>query len=208
MRKGQRIFLYTDGVSEAQNKSGEFYGEERLRKSLEQDMQSTRHTISCVQKDVSDFADGAEQSDDITMLELLYCGLEEDLLVFKAEISETAKVLQTVSADMEAKGVSPEGQSKIMVACEEIFSNVAQYAYKDGGMVRIRSTVAYGKYLLRFIDNGLAYNPLEKPDPDISSKAEDRDIGGLGIFIVKQMMNEVNYERIDEQNILTVGVKL
>lgn len=208
MRKGQRIFLYTDGVSEAQNKSGEFYGEERLRKSLEQDMQSTRHTISCVQKDVSDFADGAEQSDDITMLELLYCGLEEDLLVVKAEISETAKVLQTVSADMEAKGVSPEGQSKIMVACEEIFSNVAQYAYKDGGMVRIRSTVAYGKYLLRFIDNGLAYNPLEKPDPDISSKAEDRDIGGLGIFIVKQMMNEVNYERIDEQNILTVGVKL
>ena len=75
-------------------------------------------------------------------------------------------------------------------------------------MVRIRSTVAYGKYLLRFIDNGVPYNPLEKEDPDISSSAEDRDIGGLGIFIVKQMMNEVNYERIAEQNIMTVGVKM
>jgi len=208
MKKGQRIFLYTDGVSEAQNKDGEFFGEERLRQSLEQDMQSARHTLSLVQKAVDDFVDGAEQSDDITMLELLYCGLEEDLLVVKAEISETAKVLQAVEADMESKNVSFEGQSKIMVACEEIFSNIAQYAYKDGGMVRIRSTVAYGKYLLRFIDNGTPYNPLEKEDPDISTSAEERDIGGLGIFIVKQTMNEVNYERIADQNILTVGVKL
>ena len=208
LKKGQRIFLYTDGVSEAQNKAGEFFGEERLSRSLEQDMQSTKHTISLVQKAVYDFAGGAEQSDDITMLELLYCGLEEDLLVVKAEVSETAKVLQVVEEDMISKKVSPEGQSKIMVACEEIFSNIAQYAYKDGGMVRIRSTVAYGKYLLRFMDNGVAYNPLEKEDPDINTAAEERDIGGLGIFIVKQMMNEVNYERIAEQNILTVGVKL
>lgn len=208
MDKGQRIFLYTDGVSEAQNKAGEFFGEERLQQALVQDMQSTKHTISLVQKAVNNFVAGAEQSDDITMLELLYCGLEEDLLVVKAEISETAKVLQTVSEDMVVKNVSPESQSKIMVACEEIFSNIAQYAYKDGGMVRIRSTVAYGKYLLRFIDNGVPYNPLEKEDPDISSSAEDRDIGGLGIFIVKQMMNEVNYERIAEQNIMTVGVKM
>lgn len=208
MKKGQRLFLYTDGVSEAQNKSGEFYGEERLGKVLKQDMQSTRHTVSLVQTDVNAFVDGAEQSDDITMLELLYCGQEDDLLVVNAEISETSRVLQCVNDDMISKKVPDSEQSKIMVACEEIFSNIAQYAYKNGGFVRIRSTIVNGKYLLRFIDNGVAYNPLEKDDPDISSQAEERNIGGLGIFIVKQMMNEVNYERIDEQNILTVGVKL
>ena len=179
-----------------------------MHKVLGQDMQSARHTISLVQDDVNAFVDGAEQSDDITMLELLYCGLEKDLLVVKAEISETSKVLQTISADMEEKNVSPEGQNKIMVACEEIFSNIAQYAYKDGGMVRILSTVAYGKYLLRFIDNGMAYNPLEKEEPDISGSIDDREIGGLGIFLVKKMMHEVNYERIANQNILTIGVKL
>ena len=208
MQKGQRLFLYTDGVSEAQNKSGEFYGEERLSRVLNQDMQSPLHTLSLVQQDVSEFADGAEQSDDITMLELLYCGTDNDLLTLKADIGNIDEVLQVVQQDMMNKKVPPEGQAKVMVACEEIFSNLAQYAYKDGGMVRIRSMAANGKYFLRFIDNGIAYNPLEKENPDITASADDRDIGGLGVFIVRQTMHEVNYERIANQNILTISVFL
>ncbi|MBQ8482098.1 MAG: SpoIIE family protein phosphatase [Alphaproteobacteria bacterium] len=208
MQKGQRLFLYTDGVSEAQNNDGEFYGEERIGNILRQDMQSPRHTITLVQNDVSNFVAGAEQSDDITMLELLYCGVEDDLLVVKAEISSIGEVLKTVTRDMASKNIPAEGQSKITVACEEIFSNIAQYAYKDGGMVRIRSAIAYGKYLLRFIDNGIPYNPLEKEEPDIKGSADEREIGGLGIFMVKKMMHEVNYERVANQNILTIGIKL
>ena len=209
MQKGDRLFLYTDGVTEAQNISKEFYGENRLHDELEHDMQSPRHTIALIKQSIADFAGEAEQSDDITMLELVYCGLEEDLLVIKADISSIKEVLAKVSQDMLDKNVSMESQNKIMIACEEIFSNIAQYAYKEGeGLVRIRSTVVNDKYLLRFIDNGVPYNPLQKDEPDIEADIDERDIGGLGIFIVKKMMHEVNYERVDNQNILTVGIEL
>lgn len=208
MQKGQRLFLYTDGVSEAQNISGEFYGEERLRCILNQDMQSPSHTISLVQQDVNAFTNGAEQSDDITMLELLYCGTDNDVLTIKADISNIDTVLQTIKQDMVNKNVSEEGQSKVMVACEEIFSNIAQYAYEDEGMVRISSMAVNGKYFLRFVDNGIAYNPLQKEEPDIRATAEERAIGGLGVFIIKKMMHEINYDRVNNQNILTVGIIL
>lgn len=208
MKKGQRMFLYTDGVSEAQNEKGEFYGENRLQQILQQDLQSPRHTISLVGENVKDFAGSAEQSDDITMLELLYCGIEKDILVVKAEVAQIDNVLQAVENDMLQKNVPMTEQTKVITSCEEIFSNIAQYAYKDGGLVRIRSTMVNNKYLLRFIDNGVAYNPLEKDEPNITGKADERDIGGLGIFIVKKLMHEVNYERNDNQNILTIGVKM
>lgn len=208
MRKGERLFLYTDGVSEAQNEQGEFYGEDRLQQVLQQDLQSPRHTISLVEDSVKAFVGSAEQSDDITMLELLYCGIEKDILVVKAEITQIDNVLQTVEEDMTEKNVPMSEQTKVITACEEIFSNIAQYAYEDGGLVRIRSTVVNDKYLLRFIDNGFAYNPLEKEEPNITDSVDERDIGGLGIFIVKKLMHEVNYERNDNQNILTIGVRL
>ena len=208
MQKGQRLFLYTDGISEAQNKSGEFYGEDRLRNVLNHSLQSTRHTISLVQQNVSAFTEGAEQSDDITMLELLYCGTDNDILIIEADIGNIDKVIKTVKQDMVDKNVPLEGQAKIVVACEEIFSNIAQYAYEDGGMVRISTMAVNGRYFLRFTDNGMAYDPLEKEEPDINAPAETRDIGGLGVFIVKRMMHEITYDRINNQNILTVSVKL
>jgi anti-sigma regulatory factor (Ser/Thr protein kinase) len=100
----------------------------------------------------------------------------------------------------------PKVQNQIAVVVDEIFSNIANYAYGDGtGYATVRvSAVAVGEIFLEFVDSGAPYNPLEKEDPDITLSAEERGIGGLGIFMVKKMMDSVEYRREDGKNILTM----
>ena len=99
---------------------------------------------------------------------------------------------------------------QIDLAVEEIYVNIAHYAYSpDKGTVQIDCSVektadAPAKVTVSFTDSGKAFNPLEKPDPDITLSVEEREIGGLGIFLTKKYMDSVLYERKDNQNILTL----
>ena len=96
---------------------------------------------------------------------------------------------------------------QIDIAVEEIFVNIANYAYGDNvGIVMIRSKVSAEPYsiTITFIDNGVSYDPLSKPDPDVTLSAEDRQIGGLGIYMVKKNMDSIDYQYLDGQNILTL----
>ena len=98
---------------------------------------------------------------------------------------------------------------QIDLAVEEIFVNISHYAYSpDKGTVQIDCSVektsdAPAKLTVSFTDRGKAFNPLAKPDPDITLSVEEREIGGLGIFLTKKYMDSVLYERKDNQNILT-----
>lgn len=98
---------------------------------------------------------------------------------------------------------------QIDLAVEEIYVNIAHYAYSpDKGTVQIDCSVektsdAPAKLTVSFTDSGKAFNPLAKPDPDITLSVEEREIGGLGIFLTKKYMDSVLYERKDNQNILT-----
>lgn len=208
MQEGDRMFLYTDGVNEAQNKAGEFYGNERMLEMLNRPLQSPYDVLHTIRNDVAEFADGAEQSDDLTMLELVYCALPKGALTIKAEVRFIDKVLAYVEDDMAKNNVPPKQQSRIMVATEEIFSNIAQYAYHSHGLVRIYSYIDDGSYHLCFTDNGVAYNPQERKTPDLTGSAEQRDIGGLGIYLVKEMTDNVEYKRDKERNILDISVKI
>ena len=99
-------------------------------------------------------------------------------------------------------------QMKISVAVEEIFVNIAHYAYGDSvGNAEIDIDVDNDKksIVVLFKDCGTPYNPLEHEDPDISLSAEEREIGGLGIYIVKKSMDEVSYQYKDGKNILTIS---
>ena len=99
-------------------------------------------------------------------------------------------------------------KKQIEVVVDEIFSNIARYAYQphDGNvMVRI---VVDDDVTIEFEDSGTVYNPLQKEDPDISLSSEDREIGGLGIFMVKNIMDVVEYQREGDKNILRVKKKL
>lgn len=124
-----------------------------------------------------------------------------------AENDNLPKVLAFLEQHMEAIGCSPKNQIQISVAAEEIFVNIANYAYKpNSGKATIRieiaenPTVAY----ISFLDSGKPFDPTRKLDPNITLSAEERQIGGLGIFMTKKMMDEVRYEYVDGKNVLTL----
>ena len=96
---------------------------------------------------------------------------------------------------------------QIDVAIEEIFVNIAHYAYPGGegnAVIEVEADSSAKNVLIVFEDNGIPYNPLEKEDPDISLSADDRPVGGLGIFMVKKTMDGMSYEYKDNRNRLTI----
>lgn len=128
-------------------------------------------------------------------------------LVIKALVDKLPDVLAFVDEQLEAADCPMKTQMQIDVSVEEIFVNIANYAYPDStGSARIQVEVTAEPFLaqITFIDSGVPYDPLAKADPDVTLSAEKRQIGGLGIFMVKKSMDEVKYEFTDGQNILTL----
>ena len=137
--------------------------------------------------------------------------------MFKQEITVAAAVenLGAVTAFvdrcMEELGCSVRSQVQIDVAVDELFSNIAYYAYPPGtGTVTLRVEVAEDPSLaiLTFIDSGVPYDPLSRPDPDTTLSAEERRIGGLGIYMVKKSMDDVSYAYEDGKNVFTIKKRL
>lgn len=126
-------------------------------------------------------------------------------LVVPAKIENVEKVTAFVESEVEAAEGSMKATLQLNVAIDEIFSNIAFYAYegKDGD-AEISLDIQGNVLTLSFADSGLPFNPLAKDDPDITKSAEEREIGGLGIFIVKKTMDSVEYEYKDNKNILTL----
>ena len=141
--------------------------------------------------------------------ELLHLGYSSNEKVFAADIKNIDAVLTYLEEDMAQKNIVTEKRANIIVAAEEIFSNIAQYAYPPGsGIARIKTQIKNGTYIVQFSDKGTAYNPLDKTDPDVTKSAEERNIGGLGIFLVKKMTDNVTYQHLDGQNILTISINI
>ena len=137
--------------------------------------------------------------------------------MFKQEITVAAAVenLEGVTAFvdrcLEEIGCSPRAQMQIDVAVDELFSNIAYYAYPPRtGTVTLRVEVAEDPSLaiLTFIDSGVPYDPLSRPDPDTTLSAEERRIGGLGIYMVKKSMDDVSYAYEDGKNVFTIKKRL
>lgn len=125
--------------------------------------------------------------------------------IFEAKKENLNSVLGFIESELESHECNIKTQMMITVIVEEIFVNIASYAYEDKvGEAIINLEFENDDVIIEFKDSGIEFNPLEKKDPDITLKAEDRDIGGLGIFMVKKTMDSVKYERKDGFNILTI----
>lgn len=112
-------------------------------------------------------------------------------------------LLDVFTRDLEDGGCPQEKIELVRICAEEIFVNIANYAYPEkDGAVQIEEEVFDNSICIMFADEGVPYNPLEKEDPDISASAQDREIGGLGIFMVKQMTDSLRYEYKDHRNCL------
>lgn len=128
-------------------------------------------------------------------------------LSIEAKVDNLGKVLAFVDGQLETFACPMKQQMQINVAVEELYVNVAQYAYApEVGMVTLRVETVGEPHsvMITFIDSGRPYNPLEKPDPDITLPAEERQIGGLGIYMVKKSMDDMAYEYRDGKNVLTI----
>ena len=132
-------------------------------------------------------------------------------LEISAEIEKLPDVLSFIEQHLEEADCPPKAQMQIAIAAEEIFVNIAHYAYAPGtgmAMVRLELTPEPVTAVITFIDCGIPFDPLAKPDPDVTLSAEDRQIGGLGIYMTKKTMDDVKYEYKDGRNILRLEKKL
>ena len=130
-------------------------------------------------------------------------------LIVEAKLDNLAQVLQFVDSRLEEEDCPIGLQMKIDVAVEELFVNVASYAYTPGtGPVTLKVEKSASEIRITFLDSGVPFNPLEKEDPDVSLPASERQIGGLGIFMVKKSMDNVQYAYLDGKNILTLTKKI
>jgi len=136
-------------------------------------------------------------------------------IVVDAVLDELDNVTDYISEYLAEMGCSTPMEIKICIACEEIFVNIANYAYKEMGpevphlaCVSLSRDPSGDNVQITFRDKGIFYNPLAREDPDITLKAEERQIGGLGIFMVKKSMDKVLYERDGDENVLMLIKKV
>ena len=128
-------------------------------------------------------------------------------LTLAATVENIETVTEFVNAQLELLDCPIKAQMQIDIAIDELFGNIAHYAYNTevgSATVRVEVSEAPLAVIITFIDNGVPYDPLGKDDPDITLSAEEREIGGLGIYMVKKSMDEITYEYKDGQNILTI----
>ena len=203
------LFLYTDGLSEAENIAQEQFGESRIEAALHGRKSSDAHLKNIEQK-VSLFVGDAPQSDDLTMLFIHYLGCENKNthhLTLHNDINQVAllpELVESVTGQMKLDIVA---ETNLNLALEEAVVNVISYAYPEGtdGLVDIDASVDGNKVTFVITDSGKAFDPTTKEGPDITAGVEERPIGGLGIHLVRTIMDTVSYERKEEQNILTIS---
>lgn len=138
-------------------------------------------------------------------------GFSPKYLVVRALIPEFDKIREWIVASLAYYKIAGKPEKQILIAADEIFTNIANYAYgQETGKVKI--VVDYSEeekaISFTFIDSGVAYNPLTHEMPDIEKRIAQKTVGGLGIMMVRKLMSAVTYERIDNQNILTIKKKL
>ena len=209
MNPGDTIFFYTDGVTEALDADDEEYGDSRLDAILSSVPYCTQAKIvsDIVWNDIGKFVGTAEKSDDITMLVVRLMELEKrKIKIVVAREDELDDVLEFTETQVsELTGITDKVLNQILICVEEIFLNVANYAY-DGeeGDVIIEIEITEEDVQIQFTDSGKKYNPLQAPPPDLGKPLAERDIGGLGLHMVKQLMNQVDYSYMSGKNVLVM----
>lgn len=213
---GYILFLYTDGLTEARDKSHKQFGMQRVNDLLNQLHSKTPEVIiSTMIEQVQQFAGEEEQSDDLTMFAFKYLPKIENYttygeLTIKNDINELNNVNSYIKSLTEQLHLESSVVHNIRLAVEEAVVNIIDYAYPSGseGLIHIKAMYNKDSLKLVFTDTGAAFDPTETAKADTTLSVEDRPIGGLGIFLVRELMDSINYERSEGKNILTMIKKL
>ena len=212
---GQTIFLYTDGLTEAENANHAQFGEEHMMEFLSSASSQPHQLIDAVSDAVHAFVDGAEQSDDLTMLAIEFSKYLVDKpstydITLHNDVQEIPRLAAFIEEVAEANGINMSLSMNINLAMEEAVVNVMNYAYPTGtqGDIDIQASLAGNELTFTITDSGTPFDPTQTTVPDTSLEAEDRPIGGLGIHLVRQLMDTLEYQYLNGKNILTLKKKI
>jgi len=223
---GDIIYMYTDGVTEAMNNDNDLFNEDRLLRCLEKcETEKTDEILHYVKKEIDVFADGAEQADDITMLALRINDFTGGVNI-AADINNLYILMNYIDKELDKYSYSDVYKNEIGIAVEEIFLNICKYAFanndspqnasdtnnvnvivtticpQSGKIACKNSSIKNLRTIIKFEDSGIPYNPLSAKEPDLNENLIEREPGGLGIHLVKKIMNTLDYSRKDSKNIL------
>ena len=213
------IFLFTDGLTEAEDATHNQFRMERINdvaaQALAHHQQEPRQLIGLMTDAVHQFVGDAEQSDDLTLMAIQYIKQQRDVkmrksIVLPNDINEVPRLTAFVDAVCEAVGLNPTVTMQMNLAIEEAVVNVMNYAYPRGKKGDVTIEALSNDVRLKFviIDSGTPFDPTVHADVDTTLSTQERPIGGLGIHLVRQMMDSINYERVNNLNVLTLRKKL
>ena len=215
---GTTIFLFTDGLTEAMNAEYAQFQMERVNdvanRALAKQQQEPRQLIAQMTEAVHQFVGDAEQSDDLTMMAIQYIKQQSDVkmrksIVLPNDTQEVPRLNSFIEEVCQTVGFDENVTMQVKVAVEEAVVNVMKYAYPIGqrGDVTIEAASNDVRLKITIIDCGKPFDPTVQGEVDTTLSAEQRNIGGLGIHIMRQNMDSINYERMDNLNVLTLRKK-
>lgn len=211
LHPGDKLVLYTDGVTEAQAADESFFGDDRLLDVLSGAAnQNQKEIIQSLCKAVNDFEKGSQQYDDETVITLFF----KDYLVPEPPESKSFfltdetfdEVTEYIADRCKSAGCDDNTVSQITIASSEILANIDSYVYENGGEIEVLTKCRDRRMIVVFKDNGKPFNPLLVQEPDITLPLKSRKPGGLGIFIVKKLMSDIRYTYENGQNVLTLEI--
>ena len=208
---GESLFLYTDGVTEAMDAAGELFAERRLEQSVRRaGVSGPRQLLGQVVDEVNAFAAGVPQADDVTGLVLRYVGASREgagvEIILRNDLSELDRVRGRLGEFGTQRRLSPQLLRDLDLALEEILANIISHGYADNREheIRVRLDVERGEVRVDVEDDGQPFNPLDAPEPDTARPVEERPVGGLGIHLVRSLMDGLEYRRQGDRNRLTM----
>jgi sigma-B regulation protein RsbU (phosphoserine phosphatase) len=217
LNNGDLLLMYTDGVTEAMNAEGKLFSEKRLADFLTpQSFVSVEAMVDNTVAVVEEFQGQADQADDITVLAVQFHGTPEESplktfdIKIENQLAEISRVNQQFNEFAADNNVPKAVSRKMNLVFDDLLNNVISYAYKDRQKheIDIRIEVTKDRLAVTISDDGVPFNPFGTATPDTTLSVEDREIGGLGIHLVRSMMDEVDYQRRTDKNVVRLVLYL
>lgn len=213
LQKDDLLFLFTDGITEAMNPENSFFGDNHLLELISKSkIEDPEEVVTFIYNQIKLFEDGADQFDDITALAMRYDVVPDLDELFKVEIHIGNKlsemdVVKLKFSDFAKENAIPQSlRRQLILVLDELLNNVISNAYIDDEKheISISFELTSNRLCIIITDDGIPFNPFERAGLDITSGVEDRESGGLGIDLVKNLMDKTTYQRRVDQNIVTL----
>ena len=205
------VVLYTDGVTEANNQHDEMFGEERLRNTVMVGAGlSARDLMERILEEVKSFCGDWPQSDDITLMVIKVRNTDPEVLELNvnAVIENLPLLMNNIQNFMRNKGLPEETILDVQLAADEAITNIISHGYRGReGVIEVRCRVSAEDLVLTIEDSAEPFDPLSVKEPELGDNVESRQIGGLGVFLMRKKMDQVIYEFKNGKNVLTLRKK-